>query len=400
MESQPVAVIELGTERGAPEQDRPRSVRARRVAVRWPVLCLTALLVLVAVTGAQPLGGDLRRLGELDVPARATFFLAGDLLLVADPSATPMTLTGYDLPGARRLWEVPVAAAASFAAERVGDLLLVADVDSLGRRVATTARSVRTGQVRWQRPGLLLVDGATASGVAISEVRSVSGAGRRIEGTIETVDLSTGRTRWTLEVPSTAVGELVPGAPGRLLVVHDSSVVDLHDLRTGAVVGTGRLPAADYAPDNPLVVDGTLVLRHPGGAGESIISGYDLPGLTRRWSRSGQRITGGLRDCGGLICLEDRQRTAVLDPADGAQVWTGVPRRGWGWLPRGTTSGARVLLRPTPQRPLIAVEQGAGVRILGALPPGVMDCRVGTADLVCRTGESRLGIWRMSTAAR
>ncbi|RKR93138.1 putative pyrroloquinoline-quinone binding quinoprotein [Micromonospora pisi] len=396
MESHPVALIDLGTERGVPEQDRPRSARARRVAVRWPVLCLTALLVLVSVTAAQPLARDLRRLGELDVPARAGFFLAGDLLLVVDTTAAPMTLAAYDLPRRDRLWEVPVTSAASFAGELVGDLLLVAEMDALGRRIATTARSVRSGQVRWQRPGLLLVDAGTATGVAISEVRSASGAGRRIEGTIETVDLATGSSRWSLPLPSTAVGELVPGTPGRLLVLHDSSVVNLHDLRTGAVVATGKLPPADYAPDNPVVVGGQLVLRHPGDFGESVISGYTLPQLTPRWSRPGPRVVADLRDCGGLVCVENREGATVLDPATGAQLQTGTSRRDWGWLPRGVTNGARLLLRPAADRPLVAVERGVDVHILGALPPGVMDCRVGAVDLVCRTGDNRLGIWRMA----
>jgi hypothetical protein len=398
MGSNPVALIELGTERGVPELDRPRSVRARRVAVRWPVLCLTALLLLLSVTAAEPLERHLRRVGELDIPDGATFFLAEDLLLVADPAATPMTLSAYDLPRARRIWQVPVDAPASFAAELAGDLVLVAEVDALGRRIATTARSARTGQVRWRRPGLLLVQTEIATGVAISEVRSASGAGRRIEGTIEAVDLATGRTRWTLPVPSTAVGELVPDAAGRLLVVHDSGAVSLHDLRTGAVVGQGRLPAADYAPDNPVVIGDRLILRHPAAdAGQSMVSGYDLPDLTLRWTRPAQRVTGGLRGCGDLVCLDDRQRIIAVDPVTGVQRWTGTTRPGWRRLPWGATTGRRVLLRPTADQPLIAVEEGADLRILGALPAGVLDCRAGTLDLVCRTGPARLGIWRMGS---
>ncbi|WP_329110572.1 PQQ-like beta-propeller repeat protein [Micromonospora sp. NBC_01699] len=401
MDSHPAVLIELGTERGLPEQDdRPRSVRARRVAVRWPVLCLTALLVLLSVTGAEPFGRDLRRTGELEIPARATFFLAGNLLLVADPTATPTTLSGHELPGGRRLWRVPATAAASFAADLVGDLLLVSEVDTLGRRIATTARSVRTGQVRWQRPGLLLVGADSDTGVAISEVRSASGAGRRIEGTIEAVDLATGRVRWTVPIPSTAVGELVPDGTGRLLVVHDSGLVRLHDLRTGAAVGEGRLPPADYAPDNPVMVAGRLILRHPAGDGDSAISAYDLVDLTVRWTRPVRRVNGGLRECGGLVCLEDWRQVVALDPATGAQLWTGDTHRGWGRLPWGTGTGTRVLLRPSPDRPLIAVEQGADLRILGALPQRVSDCRAGAVDLVCRTGDVRLGLWRMSVPGR
>ncbi|MEV4627212.1 PQQ-binding-like beta-propeller repeat protein [Micromonospora sp. NPDC049523] len=400
MDTHPAVLIELGTERGIPEQDRPTSVRARRIAVRWPALCLTALLVLLSVTAAQPLARDLRRTGELQISARATFFLAGDLLLVADPTSEPMTLSGYDLPGGRRLWRVPATTAASFAADLVGDLVLVAEVDSLGRRIATTARSARTGQIRWQRPSLLLVGGDSDTGVAISEVRSASGAGRRIEGTIEAVDLATGRTRWTVPVPSTAVGELVPGGPDRLLVVHDNGAVNLHDLRTGAVVGEGRLPPADYAPDNPVIVGGRLILRHPTSGGESAISGYDLTDLGVRWSRPVQRISGGLRECAGLVCLEDWRQVVALDPATGVPLWSGGTHRGWGRLPWGTGTGARVLLRPSPDRPLLAVEEGEDLRILGALPPRVSDCRAGDVDLVCRTGSTRLGLWRMSVPGR
>jgi hypothetical protein len=410
MDGHPVVLIELGTEHGVPELDRPRSPRARRAALRWPALCLIALLLLVSVTAAVPPGRDLRQVGGLEVPPGAAFVLAGHLLLVANPSLAPTTLSAYDLPDARLRWQVPVAAAASFGAasfgaELAGDLLLVAEVDSFGRRIATTARSARTGQSQWRRPGPLLVATDAATGVAISEVRSASGAGRRIEGTIEVIDLANGQTRWTLPVPSTAVAELVPGQPGghseqelagRLVVVHDNGAVYLHDLRTGAVLSGGRLPPADYAPDNPVVADGRLILRHPtGSSGGSLVSGYDLADLTLRWTLPEQPAGGNLRGCGDLVCLENRRRILAIDPATGGQRWTGMPHQGWGRLDHNASTERRILLRPTADHSIIAVDEGADLRVVGALPAGVLDCRAGAVALVCRTGPARLGIWRM-----
>jgi hypothetical protein len=100
-----------------------------------------------------------------------------------------------------------------------------------------------------------------------------------------------------------------------------------------------------------------------------------------------------VRDCQGLACLESESRVVALDPDSGVQRWTRVRPTGWHsivWSPD-------ILLRPDAYdgRSLLAVAEGGSLRILGALPAGVVDCRAGPVALVCRTAPDRLGMWRL-----
>ncbi|MBE1489052.1 outer membrane protein assembly factor BamB family protein [Plantactinospora soyae] len=395
MESRVPVLIDLGTERGLPDGETPPPPQFRRVSVRWPAGLLVILLVLFGVTAAGPPHGRLRPGGNLDVPAGSTFFVAGDVLLVsAGPAGAPNSLTAYDLPGGTRRWTVSASTAGRHYAELVGDAVLIGEVDSVGRRTVTTARSARTGEVRWSRPGRVLRVPGSSLGLGVSEVRSVSGAGRRLEGDVEAVDLVTGIVRWRLPLSSTAVVQPVPGDPARVLIVHDNVTAELRDLATGDLVGTGQLPPADYAQSNPRVIADRLVLRHPAGRGFSV-TGYDLPALTPRWTRPGGESGEAVRDCQGLACLDGETRVVALDPESGAERWTRARPAGWHsivWSPD-------ILLRPDAYQgqSLLAVAEGGALRILGALPAGVVDCRAGPTDLVCRTAPDRLGVWRLLT---
>ncbi|GIG92399.1 outer membrane protein assembly factor BamB family protein [Plantactinospora endophytica] len=386
-------LIDLGVERGLPDAETPPSPGSRRVSVRWLAGLFSGLLVLFGLTAAAPPGGALRPTGSLDVPAESTYFVADDVLLVsAALVGRSSTLTAYDLPSGERRWTVPVTIAGRHHAERVGDLLLVAEVDSVGRRTVTAARSARTGEIRWSRPGRVIRVAGSEVGLGVSEVRSVSGAGRRLEGAVEAVDLATGEVRWRLPLSSTAVVQPVPGVPDRVLVVNDNVTAELHDLATGALVGTGELPPADYAQSNPRVVGDRLVLRHPVGQ-EPTISGYDLPGLSLRWTRPGAGTGEVVRDCAGMACLDGESRVVALDPVTGAEQWSRARPYGWNsivWSPD-------ILIRPEAYggRSLLAVADGAELRIIGALPAGVVDCRAGSTALVCRTAPDRLGLWRL-----
>ncbi|MDG4788151.1 PQQ-binding-like beta-propeller repeat protein [Micromonospora sp. WMMD1102] len=399
-------LIDLGTERGLPETDPPPSPGSRRISARWLSGLLSGLLLFAGVTAAAPPTGALRPAGDLDLPAGSTYFVADDLLLVAtapagrsgtsDADDLSGTLSAYALPGGKRRWTVPVDTAGRHYAELAGDVLLVAELDPVGRRTVTVARSARTGALRWSRPGRVIRVAGSGLGLGVSEVRSVSGAGRRLEGAVEAVELASGQVRWRLPLASTAVVQPVPGDPARVLVVHDDVRARVHDLGTGAPVGAGELPPADYAQSNPWVVGGRLVLRHPAGR-DPAVSGYDLPGLTRRWTRPGAGTGEVVRDCAGLACLDGGSRVVALDPATGAQRWSRLRPRGWNSIVRSPD----LLIRPDAHqgRSLLAVADGATLRILGVLPPGVVDCRAGAAAVVCRTAPDRLGVWRLTGPA-
>ncbi|WBB68730.1 PQQ-binding-like beta-propeller repeat protein [Micromonospora sp. WMMD812] len=385
-------LIELGAERGAPEPDRPAPPVAGR---GWRVAAL--LLVCALLAGAAP-PARLATLSGPVLPERAVLLGAGPLLLVADPGAAPPTLSAYD-PAApeRARWRVDLPPAAGWSAEPAGDLVLVTERDPVRRVVATTARTARTGERRWRRPDRVYAAGDGA--VAVTEVRSVADPGRRIEGAVHGVDPATGATRWTVALPSTAVLTVLPGAPARVLVLRDDGVARVYDVGDGTVRGEGRLPPADYAPDNPQVVGDRLVLRHPTARGAELI-GYDLPALTVRWRVPLADGDVTIRGCAGLLCGQDARDRWALTPATGDRAWTWSGGAQWRAVPGGR-GGPQVLLRAAQdgRRNLVATVGRDGPRVAGVLPTGTRDCRAVSGALACRDSAGRLTVWPGRPAA-
>ncbi|MGC4814353.1 PQQ-binding-like beta-propeller repeat protein [Micromonospora sp. DT228] len=382
-------LIELGDDRGAPLDEHPPPLRLPR---RWRVAVLVAVCALLG--GAAP-AARLTPPVALAVPARATVLGAGPLLLVVDPGSNPPTVSAYDsaAPDGPPRWRVTVPPAAGWFAEVAGDLLLLVERDQARGARMTTARSMRTGQQVWQRPERVYAAGDAA--VAVSEVRSAAEPGRRVEGTVHGVDRSTGATRWSVSLPSTAVLRALPGLPGRVLLVRDDGVARLLDARDGTERGRGQLPPADYGPDNPQVVGAHLVLRHPSG-GAVTLTGYDLPGLAPRWQAPAEPGELTMRPCQGLICGQDEQGRWAIDAGTGARVWTWPAGARW-----RTVAGPLV-----PAEPLVVLGMAAdgrsslvatlgrdGPRVSMVLPAGLTNCRRAGTGLICRDGTARVTFW-------
>ncbi|MFI6783111.1 PQQ-binding-like beta-propeller repeat protein [Micromonospora sp. NPDC050276] len=382
-------LIELGDERGAPLDDR---VPPPEVSRRWRVALVVAACALLG--GAASTARLSPQVGPA-VPARATVLGAGPLLLVVDAGTNPPTLSAYDstAPDGPPRWRVTVPPAAGWSAEAAGDLLLLVERDQTRGARVTTARSMRTGQPVWRRPERVYAVGDTA--VAVSEVRSASEPGRRVEGTVHGVDPATGATRWSVPVPSTAALRVLPGTPGRLLLVQDDGLARLLDARDGTERGRGRLPPADYGPDNPQVAGEHLVLRHPSG-GAVTLSGYDLPGLVPRWRLPVQAGELTLRPCDGLICGQDEQGRWAIDAGTGSRVWTWPAGARWHPVagPRVATEPLVVLgLAADGRRVLVATVGRDGHRVTAVLPVGLTDCRRVGTGLICRDGTARVVLW-------
>ncbi|MBM0279602.1 outer membrane protein assembly factor BamB family protein, partial [Micromonospora tarensis] len=283
-----------------------------------------------------------------------------------------------------------VPPAAAWSAEAAGDLLLLVERDQARGARATTARSMRTGEVLWRRPERVYPAGDAT--VAVSEVRSAAEPGRRIEGAVRGVDPTTGATRWSVAVPSTAV---LRALPGRLLLVQDDGLARLLDAHDGTERGRGRLPPADYGPDNPQVVGEHLVLRHPSGSAV-LLSGYDLPGFSARWRSPVPAGEVVLRPCQGLLCAQDAQDRWAIDAGTGARAWTWPAGARWRTVP-----GPRVATEPLVlvgmasdgERTLVATAGRDGHRVSAVLPAGLTDCRRVGVGLSCRDGTTRVTIW-------
>jgi hypothetical protein len=425
-------LIELGTDRGEPDAYEA----ADRAGARPPGLgrtgVLAALLAVLVGAGASaaPPPPALHELLVLQVAPADTYALTDDGLLVVHTPATGM-LAAYELADGRLRWQAG-ATAPAYRVRSGGGLVLLRPRVFGETDPGTIALAARNGAARWRHAGSVVAVAGSPTVLAVAEVRSLSGTGRRVEGAVVGVDPDTGRTRWSLPVPSTAVLQDLPGTPSRAVLVHDSGAAGLLDLATGRMLAEAQLPPADYGPGNPGVSGGMILLRHPGPQGTQVTA-YDPVTLQQRWSRpAGYAYE--VRACGDLACLVSSAGVRAVDPVDGADRWSSsgwrtIEQRGgvllaYGSLPDDTDligvvdpdtgriavtlhswrpvpgpgGGDHVLLtRPAPGEGgivlAVADRSSDRPRVLGELPAGTGDCRAVPGRLVCRSVSGMLKVW-------
>ncbi|GIF10281.1 PQQ-binding-like beta-propeller repeat protein [Actinoplanes teichomyceticus] len=428
-------IIDLGLDRGVPESyERPR----RSTAPPWfaPVLLAVLLLVSSGASAAPP-RPPLSELLRIQLGAADPYLVTAGGQLLAQAYGM---LTAYDLDSGALRWQtrqpVPV-----YRLRTGNGLVLMRPWTTGAAEPGTTAVSVATGARQWRHPrSVIAVPGGDAL-LAVSGVRSLSGAGRRVQGAVEVLDPVTGTTRWQVRVPSTAVVLGVPGSAdtgSRMLMVRDDRTAVLYDLTGGRALATRELPAANYGPDNPVVAGATLVLRHPGPSGMEV-SAYDPVTLRPLWTEPADG-TVEVRACGLLACLLGGAGIRALDPATGDERWrhagwqsvaergaallaypdsddTGRPvalvdsatgrvladLTGWRPVAGANRSGALLVVRDVPPgaRTMVAVvDPGhARVRPIAGLPDGTGECTAAPGRLVCRSVAGELVVWAYDEAA-
>jgi outer membrane protein assembly factor BamB len=334
--------IDLGLERGEPVgYGSPE----RATSPTWfgPAL-LGVLILLCTGASAAPARSPLSTVFSLQVGPADAYALADDGQLLAQ---TFGTLTSYDLGTGRLRWQNGESTPSYRL--RTGDGLVLMRPLAVGSGdPGTTAVSVATGAARWRRAGNVVTVAGSPTLLAVSSVRSVAGAGRRVEGSIDAVDPLTGNTRWTVRVPSTAVLVSVPGPAddgagttgagttgagttgagttgarttgARMLLVRDDRTAVLHDLDTGRELARTSLPPADYGPDNPVVAGGLLLLLHPSPWGAEV-SAYDPVSLRQVWTESADGAA-TIQSCGLLACLTGTAGIRAIDPQTGDERWS------------------------------------------------------------------------------
>ncbi len=421
-------VIDLGLARGEPDEYvHP----VRSTVPQWfaPVIIAVIVLLSSAASAAPPTPALSPVLHLPFGPADPyTLTAGGDLL-----TQTYGTLSSYDLGDGRLNWQAG-SASPTYRLRTGGDLVLMRPWSGSQGDPGTTAISLTSGAPQWRRSGTVVTIAGSSVLLAVSGVRS-SGAGRRVQGSVDALEPAGGTTRWRVPVPSTAVLLGVPGPAGSgpgMLLMHDTRTAAVHDLGTGSLLARAELPPADYGPDNPAVAGGLLVLRHPTPTGR-MVSAFDPVTLQPRWSRPAGYAF-GVSPCGPLICLAGPDGVRALAPGDGVQRWAqpgwrsveqrgatavafGTPAgetdpvgmidpvtgqvlvdlRGWR-LVSGAGGGDHLLVtRPvgSSSRTMVAVAAPGGARpeLLADLPAGTSDCQSVPDRLVCRESSGELVVW-------
>lgn len=420
--------IDLGLERGEPPT---YSAPSRRTTPLWvPAALLAALVLVVGAGSVPPPRSPLSAVFRLQVGPADSYATTDDGQLLAE---TFGLLTSYDLGSGRLNWQAGQSTPAYRL--RVSDnLVLMRPWAATTDEPATTALSTVTGAGLWERPGNVVNIAGSSTLLAVDSPRTLSGTGRRVQGPVEAIDPATGRTRWTVPVPSTAVLLGVPGLgdeESRMLLVHDDQTMAVHDLESGKLIARTSIPAADYAPDNPVVAGGRILLRHP-GANTAEISAYDPETLKQVWSEPSETAY-EMQACGILVCLSGPEGVHAIDPFTGDTAWvqrswhslvqygdmyiaysdsessvpvgivdprTGAlraPLAGWRPVPGTGTDGRLVLTRAADNgsRTMVAVAHPGDPRprVLDALPQGTGDCQAAPSRLVCRTMYGELVVW-------
>jgi len=420
--------IDLGLERGEPPT---YSSPERRTTPLWVPGALLAALVLVFGTGsAPPPKSPLSSVFRLQVGPADSYATTSDGQLLAE---TFGLLTSYDLGNGRLRWQAGQSTPAYRL--RVSDnIVLMRPWAATTSEPGTTALSTLTGADLWKRPGNVVTIAGSSTLLAADSPRTLSGTGRRVQGPVDAIDPATGRTLWSVPVPSTAVLLGVPGLgdeESRMLLVHDDQTMAVHDLESGKLIARTQIPAADYAPDNPVVAGGRILLRHP-GASTAEISAYDPETLKQVWSEPSETAY-EMQACGILVCLSGPEGVHAIDPFTGDTAWvqrswhslvrygdvyvaysdpdgsvpvgvvdpeTGalsVPLAGWRPVPGTGADGRLVLTRAADSgsRTMVAVAHPGDPRprVLDALPQGTGDCQAAPSRLVCRTMNGELVVW-------
>jgi hypothetical protein len=427
-------IIDLGLERGEPDSyDSPQ----RSVFPIWfPAAVLAALVLFTAGSSTAPAKAPLTEVFSLQVGPADAYALTDDGRLLAQ---TFGMLSAYNLSDGGTQWEAGQTAPAFRL--RLGSGLILMRPWTIGSRdPGTTAISLADGSERWSRSGTVVTLAGSPTLLAASPTRSMGGAARRVQGPVEAIDPMTGSTRWTVDVPSSAVLVGLPG-PGdsgtRMLLVHDDRTMAVHDLVTGERLATAAVPPADYDPSNPVVVDGTILLRHPGRPNMEF-SAYDGVTLRNLWSQPADGYY-EIEACGVLACLTGPDGMRAIDPATGDVRWTnpqwrGVQQFGNQFVAYGSAENTQPLGLIDPDtgqlevdltgwRPIYGAAGSSGVqhedhllvtrseevggrtmvavaqpgerqpRLLGPLPAGTGDCQAAPGRLVCRSMYGQLVVW-------
>ena len=439
-------LIDLGEDWSAVEEpDRPRR-RPRSWRLPAAAAALAGLLVLGGAERVQP---RLRPLASFDASEAAAVAFGPDTAFISDYSfsTTPERdlygiVSAYPLAAAAPRWQThtpQVPQRLQYLAD--AGVVLASVVYGPDNLLLTTVLDAATGRQLWSTDEGWVAD---APGDGLGLLSPDHG------GTIQWIDLRTGRKIWSRPVPPDAqiqvAGRSTPADPERVVLMTPDGTVDVLEERTGALVASGNvglidpkdgqlgLPADPSAPTIDVLGNLMLVFRHH-LAGPVVLTAYDLSHVSPLWTKSGA-LRGYATPCGPLICLPGDSGVSGVDPGTGKEVW-----RTTQWTDTGALDAGRFIAfadRPGDQMAILdtgtgqvrtplgrweivsgepggppalfarstAADGGLALfaaadpgedapTVLGALAgPAFQTCWADAGLLGCRTGAETIGIWR------
>jgi outer membrane protein assembly factor BamB len=439
-----VALIELDLYAPPEPAPGPRPGARRRL-----VPLVGVLLVTLSLTGAGPAASVLwRRLGEVPISAPdGSYAIVGGRLYTFAGAAGRLTTTAWSMEPLRRLWSRDTPARVpgpngpqpglGYSATAVG-----ADGVLLRSERTSALADAATGRIRWQLPEVvrplpgartgLVYDQEFRPGDNYDQAKGAQGplyfaddgmfhTQPPVRTTLRAIDLVTGRERWHRALPGIAVAAGEPGHPDGVFVVSPERL-EILDAGSGRVLRERTLDGPSPR-DLSLgdIVDGLVLVRHGAAGNGGTVTAYSATTLDRQWQRPESIDGGPVAFCDGVLCEQEADGVAVLDPASGLARWhtdndEGLVAHGsnlvemsdGGSRPmraRDVVTGAvradlsrwAFATDSPPDAPLILMQLAGGRTVFGVLPVGrttvqplgyastpVIDCSSDFRHVVCR----------------
>ena len=340
-----MALIELDLT--APADPAPSSPPPAQ-RLRVPGL-LVAVVLLLAVGGAAPAVSLLwNHLGAVPAPGgpEAPFQLADGRIYTVATAKTDRVVTAWSLgTPPRRVWTIRFPARVtgpdqvSFGGvetEAAGGVLLLSDgpatraVDrAAGRTLWSSPVHVsplpgdRIGLARYQtfRPGTLYDQDSGDPGPLYFSSTGEPHTEPPTLTEVRGVDLRTGATAWSVQVPGSINVDVPPGA-GSAFVITSADRLTLRSGDTGRIVREAPLPRIDgYGPGSGELIGDLMVIDYGDWALAHHKVAYSATTLQRRWQQAFPQILMDPANCVNVLCSGGRNAPEVLDPATGRLRW-------------------------------------------------------------------------------